>query len=81
MNLKWHWLKEGKMAIDFKKTEKDLYQPKPTPTIIDVPELVFLAVHGKGDTRRHHEIYLSDQRKVAPDKLKTVIRSPIRFLE
>ena len=28
--------------------------------------------------RRHHEIYLSDARKVAPDKLKTVIRHPIR---
>ena len=30
------------------------------------------------DTRRHHEIYLSDVRKVAPEKLKTVIRHPIR---
>ena len=30
------------------------------------------------DTRRHHEIYLSDARKVAPDKLKTVIRHPIK---
>jgi hypothetical protein len=29
------------------------------------------------DTRRHHEIYLSDPRKVAPEKLKTVIRHPI----
>lgn len=31
-----------------------------------------------GDTRRHHEIYLSDPRKVAPEKLKTVLRHPIR---
>lgn len=30
------------------------------------------------DTRRHHEIYLSDPRKVAPEKLKTVLRHPIR---
>ena len=30
------------------------------------------------DQRRHHEIYLSDARKVAPEKLKTVIRHPIR---
>jgi DNA-binding response OmpR family regulator len=30
------------------------------------------------DTRRHHEIYLGDPRKVAPEKLKTVIRHPIR---
>lgn len=30
------------------------------------------------ETRMHHEIYLSDARKVAPEKLKTVIRHPIR---
>ena len=30
--------------------------------------------------RRHHEIYLSDVRKTAPDKLKTVIRHPIKKL-
>lgn len=28
-------------------------------------------------TRYHHEIYLSDPRKAAPEKLKTVIRHPI----
>ena len=28
--------------------------------------------------RRHHEIYLSDARRVAPEKLKTVIRHPIK---
>jgi len=28
--------------------------------------------------RLHHEIYLSDARKVAPDKWKTVLRHPIR---
>ena len=30
------------------------------------------------DARRHHEIYLSDVRKTAPEKLKTVIRHPIK---
>ena len=30
------------------------------------------------DSRYHHEIYLSDARKVSPEKLKTVIRHPIR---
>ena len=30
------------------------------------------------DERRHHEIYLSDPRKVAPEKCKTVIRHPIK---
>ena len=30
------------------------------------------------EKRQHHEIYLSDARKVAPERLKTVIRHPIR---
>lgn len=30
------------------------------------------------DKRLHHEIYLSDPRKASPDKLKTVIRHPIK---
>ena len=29
-------------------------------------------------TRLHHEIYLSDARKVSPEKWKTVIRHPIK---
>ena len=141
------------MPIDYKKIEKDLYQPKTTPSIINAPEMTFITVDGKGDpntsaeytaavellygfsytikmgnksileyefktiteglcvqvmhigsyddepatiaaldgfaiengyiididdTRRHHEIYISDPRKVAPEKLKTVLRHPIR---
>lgn len=30
------------------------------------------------ETRMHHEIYLSDARKVEPEKWKTVIRHPVR---
>ena len=30
------------------------------------------------DKRLHHEIYLSDPRKTAPEKCKTVIKHPIR---
>lgn len=30
------------------------------------------------ETRWHHEIYLSDPRKTQPDKLKTVLRHPIK---
>ena len=30
------------------------------------------------DARYHHEIYLSDARRCAPEKLKTVIRHPIK---
>ncbi len=30
-----------------------------------------------GNVRKHHEIYLSDPRKTAPDKMKTVLRLPV----
>lgn len=30
------------------------------------------------DTRLHHEIYLSDPRKCAPERLRTVIRHPVK---
>jgi len=35
--------------VDFKKTQRELYQPKITPGIIDVPSMTFLAVDGIGD--------------------------------
>ena len=35
--------------IDYKKTQKDLYQPKGTPSIVDVPEMVFIMVDGRGN--------------------------------
>lgn len=53
----------------------------------DEPETIqrmndFLAEQGYEtditDKRLHHEIYLSDARRVAPDRLKTVIRHPIK---
>lgn len=31
-----------------------------------------------GDTRLHHEIYLSDARRVPPERRKTLIRHPVR---
>ena len=42
----------------------------------------FIAARGYAndfsDARLHHEIYLSDTRRTAPEKLKTVIRHPIK---
>lgn len=35
--------------LDYKKEYKDLYMPKTKPSIIDVPEMIFIAVEGKGD--------------------------------
>ena len=37
------------MPIDYKKTEKELYQPKITPSIIDVPVMTFISVDGVGN--------------------------------
>ena len=33
------------------------------------------------DERMHHEIYLSDVRKTAPENLKTVLRHPIKAIK
>lgn len=35
-------------------------------------------VNDMSEERLHHEIYMSDARKVAPEKWQTVIRHPIR---
>jgi len=36
----------------------------------------FIAEQGGKLSGRHHEIYLSDPRRVAPERLKTIIRQP-----
>ena len=77
------------MAFDFKKEYKEFYMPKNKPEIVNVPKANYIAVRGKGNLnendlskdRLHHEIYLSDARKVAPEKWKTVIRHPIALLD
>ncbi|MFC0678524.1 GyrI-like domain-containing protein [Lysobacter korlensis] len=38
----------------------------------------YLPAHGYAETGRHHEIYLSDPRRVAAAKLKTVLRQPVK---
>ena len=50
------------------------------PMTIDVLERFIVESGYKNDiseNRKHHEIYLSDPRRTAPEKLKTVIRQPI----
>lgn len=37
------------MAMDFKKTQKQFYLPGKKPELVDVPEMVFLMVDGRGD--------------------------------
>ena len=42
-------------VMDYKKEFKDLYSPKNQPSIINVPEIVFVAVEGKGDPNEENE--------------------------
>lgn len=37
----------------------------------------FIPDHGLRMTGHHHEIYLSDARRVAPEKLRTILRQPV----
>ncbi len=37
------------MPIDYKKTEKEFYLPKTTPSLIEVPEMTFIMVDGSGN--------------------------------
>ena len=37
----------------------------------------FIAESGLANRGRHHEIYLSDPSRVAPEKMKTIIRQPV----
>lgn len=43
------------MALDYKKKEKEFYQPKTTPSIIDVPAMKFITVDGQGDPNNSAE--------------------------
>ena len=47
------------------------------PTIRRLHE-VYLPANGLVENGRHHEIYLSDPRRVAPEKLRTILRQPVR---
>jgi hypothetical protein len=38
----------------------------------------YIAEHGFEEAGKHHEIYLGDPRRTAPEKLRTVIRQPMR---
>ena len=45
------------------------------PTIAKLHE--FIADQGLSLTGKHHEIYLGDPRRAAPEKLRTIVRQPV----
>lgn len=48
------------------------------PTITKLHD--FITTKGYERSGKHHEIYLSDPRRSAPEKLKTIVRQPIKVL-
>ncbi|MEV4704390.1 GyrI-like domain-containing protein [Actinoplanes sp. NPDC049316] len=45
--------------------------------VLDRMHHEFIPGHGLRMTGRHHEIYLSDARRVAPARLRTILRQPV----
>lgn len=48
-----------------------------TPIIADLHDR-FIPENNLKETGHHHEVYISDPRRVAPEKLKTVLRQPVK---
>lgn len=46
------------------------------PVLADMHER-FIPAHGLRMTGRHHEIYLTDPRRSAPERLRTILRQPV----
>ena len=45
------------MAFDYKKEYKEFYMPKKTPGIVEVPEMNYIAVRGKGNPNDENGAY------------------------
>ncbi len=45
------------MAFDYKKQYKEFYMPKEKPQLVDVPQMNFIAVRGKGNPNEEHGTY------------------------
>ena len=50
------------------------------PTLLKLHE-EFLPANNLVEAGLHHEIYLSDPRRTAPEKMKTVLRQPVRRID
>ena len=41
----------------------------------------WIAANGYGVRGRHHELYLSDPNRTAPEKMKTILRLPVQKVQ
>ncbi|MFZ6012618.1 MAG: GyrI-like domain-containing protein [Bacteroidota bacterium] len=70
--VEWHTLNEGRVVQMLHVGPFD----KEPESLIILQE--FMRENGLAHAGLHHEIYLSDFRKIAPEKLKTILREPVR---
>ncbi|WP_262920139.1 GyrI-like domain-containing protein [Niabella hibiscisoli] len=70
--IEWHTLEEGKCV--------QMLHVGPFSTEPESLKIMsaFMDIHQFAKNGLHHEIYLSDFRKTAPEKLKTILREPVR---
>ena len=85
-------LKQGEVDLAYYYIGLDF--PEPMPQRVNVQTLylgayaeekptierlhAFITEEGYAPAGKHHEIYLSDPNRTAPERLKTVIRQPVR---
>lgn len=67
------WLEEGKCVQTLHVGSFDS-----EAAILDELHNSFIPFNNLKMVQKHHEIYLSDSRKVQSDKLKTILRQPVR---
>ena len=46
-------------------------------SVLDLMHNDFIPSHSLRRTDKHHEVYLSDSRRTAPNKLRTILRQPV----
>jgi hypothetical protein len=82
-------------VLDYKKAYKDLYVPKTEPTLIDIPEIPFVSIAGKGDPNDingayknaleilygiHYTIKMSKKGKLVPEGYFDYVVPPLEGL-
>lgn len=70
--VEWFEMEEGKVV---QILHKGPFSEEPE-TLKQI--MAFCEEHQLGKNGLHHEIYLSDPRKTAPEKLKTILREPVK---
>jgi hypothetical protein len=86
-------VRKGKNPVALDKVRLEIYQEGLAVQIMHIgsyddeaPTLEsmhheFIPQHGYEMHGKHHEIYLSDPRRVPPEKLKTVLRQPVKPMD